>query len=367
MIGYAELGCMSNFSFLEGASHPAQLVEQAASLGLAALGIADRNTLAGVVRAHKAAKDAGLRLLIGCRLEFLDGTELIVFPRDRAAYGRLCRLLSEGKTEALPKVSNVVPLPFRGGARDAAGGQGVGPAGNCNGAQLHQLPHPPTPSPEGEGEQERITKGDTRLTFDHARRLGDGMIALVPAPARLDAGFAARLAAWAIAWPDALYLAAAPRARGDDRARLARLARLAAQAGAPLVASNAVLYHHPDQRRLQDVLTCIREGVHRGRTAGFRLNANAERHLKSPDEMARLFRGHDAGRDRAHHRDHGGLQPSTLDELKYEYPAEPVPEGRSATAASWSRLVLSAHVRERYPRRCAAPRSRGCHGEGAAR
>src|SRR5690606_10884951 len=97
---YAELGAMSNFSFLEGASHPRELIAQARALGLAAIGLADRNTLAGVVRAHVAAREAGLRLLVGCRLAFTDGTELIVFPRDRAAYRRLCRLLSIGKTGA---------------------------------------------------------------------------------------------------------------------------------------------------------------------------------------------------------------------------------------------------------------------------
>src|SRR5271170_4010920 len=95
---YAELDAMTNFSFLEGGSHAVELVKQAKALGLLAIGVADRNTLAGVVRAHAAAKKEGLRLLIGCRLTFLDGAELIVYPRDRAAYGRLCRLLSLGKS-----------------------------------------------------------------------------------------------------------------------------------------------------------------------------------------------------------------------------------------------------------------------------
>ena len=95
---YAELDSMTNFSFLEGGSHPAELVDQAKALGLSAIGVADRNTLAGVVRAHAAAKKYGLKILVGCRLTFLDGAELIVYPRDRAAYGRLCRLLSIGKS-----------------------------------------------------------------------------------------------------------------------------------------------------------------------------------------------------------------------------------------------------------------------------
>ena len=97
-LAYAELDALSNFSFLEGASHPAELVAEAERLGLAALGLADRNTLAGVVRAHAEAKTRGFRFLVGCRLVFTDGAELIVYPRDRAAYGRLCRLLSLGKS-----------------------------------------------------------------------------------------------------------------------------------------------------------------------------------------------------------------------------------------------------------------------------
>ena len=157
---YAELGVRTNFSFLEGASHPGEMVRQARALGLAAIGVADRNTLAGVVRAHIAAKETGLRLLVGCRLVFTDGTELIVFPRDRAAYGRLCRLLSMGKSEVV---------------EDA-----------CEGAV-------------------RIEKGETRLDFDQARGLGEGLIALTPAPETPDDAFETRLKAWREAWPDRFF------------------------------------------------------------------------------------------------------------------------------------------------------------------
>ena len=274
MTAYAELGVLTNFSFLEGGSHAEQLVEQATSLGLAAIGVADRNTLAGVVRAHRAAKQFGMRLLIGCRLAFTDGAELIVFPRDRAAYGRLCRLLSEGKTEALP------------GATAA----------------------------------KRIEKAETRLTFEQACALGEGLVALVPTPELPDAAFDARLGAWRRVWPDDLYLATAPLWRGDDRARLNRLARL----GVPMVATNAVRYHHPDQRRLQDVLTCIRHGTTID-AAGYLLDANAERYLKPPAEMARLFRGHADALGRT--LDIVSACTFSLDELAYEYPDEPVPPG----------------------------------------
>lgn len=285
---YAELGVRSNFSFLEGASHPGELVEQAKALGLAAIGVADVNTLAGVVRALMAAETHALRLVVGCRLVFVDGTELIVFPRDRAAYGRLCRLLSLGKSEI------VSPASSDGGPDD--------------------------------GEEERITKGATRLTFEQARALGERMIALAVAPDRPDVAFEARLARWRRAWPDTLYLAAQPLWDGRDRARLNRLAAMADRTGAPMIATNAVLYHHPDRRPLQDVLTCIREGTTIDR-AGRRLQASAERHLKSPTAMARLFRGHEAALERT--LEVVRTCSFSLRELRYEYPEEPVAPGYS--------------------------------------
>ncbi len=182
--------------------------------------------------------------------------------------------------------------------------------------------------PQGEKEMagDRIPKGECRLTFDQAAVLGEGLIALVPAPATIDQAFEARLAAWRAAWPDALYLAAAPLCRGDDRARLARLARIAESAGAPMVAVNAALYHQPERRPLQDVLTCIREKTTID-AAGFRLAANAERHLKTPAEMARLFKGHED----ALARTQAIVDACTfsLDELSYTYPDEPVPRGET--------------------------------------
>ena len=282
MSPYAELDARSNFSFLEGGSHPAELVEQAKVLGLIAIGVADRNSLAGVVRAHAAAKTVGLRLLVGCRLVFNDGAALIVYPRDRAAYGRLCRLLSIGKSGV------------EGWTTDA--------------------------------DEPRIPKGECWLDFDQAVALGEGMVALVPAPVSLDDAFEARLKAWREAWPAALYLAAAPTHRGDDRARLERLAGIAQRTGAPMVASNAVLYHHYERRPLQDVLTCIREKTTIDE-AGLRLQANAERFLKTPAEMARLFRGHEAAIART--AEVVAACTFSLDEFAYEYPDEPVPPGKT--------------------------------------
>ncbi len=309
---YVELGAATNFSFLEGASHPHEMVAAARALGHAALGVADRNTLAGMVRAHMAAREVGLRLIVGCRLAFTDGTELIVFPRDRAAYARLCRLLSQGKSEIVPRAAAEVEVE-------------VEVAGNVI-PFASPRPEPPEGA-DGKDEAGRIAKAETRLTFAQAAALAGGMIALVPAPAAPDAGFAARLAGWARAWPDALHLAAAPLWRGDDRARLARLDRIARQAGAPLVATNAALYHGPERRELQDVLACIRLGLTIDR-AGLALEAHAERHLKFPHEMARLFRGHEDALART--VEIADACRFSLDELAYEYPDEPVPPGWSA-------------------------------------
>ena len=172
------------------------------------VGVADRNTLAGIVRALMGAEEYGVPLVVGARLGFTDGTELIVFPRDRAAYGRLCRLLSLGKSEVF---SGSSPLRSNGeGDRpgDSAGVEGAAPADEVGGPLLRPAPrHLPIGA---DGEETRIEKAETRLTFEQAAGLGEGMIALAPAPERPDAAFETRLRAWRRAWPDDLYLAASP-------------------------------------------------------------------------------------------------------------------------------------------------------------
>ena len=280
-IAYAELQAVSNFSFLRGASHADELVERAANLGLAAIGIADRNTLAGAVRAHVAAKTAGLRLLVGARLDLACGLSLLCYPRDRAAYGRLCRLLTLGQRRA--------------------------PKGSC---VLHT--------------------GDVTA---HAE--GQVLIALPPARPDEEA-FATALAELRQHHAGPLYLAAHMLYRGDDRSRLNRLAALAERHEAPLVATNDVHYHARERRPLQDVLTAIRERVTVAQ-AGYRLAANAERHLKSGAEMARLFRGREEAVART--LEIVRLCTFSLDELAYEYPDEPVPAGttpqRHLEALTW--------------------------------
>ena len=291
MTGFVELDALTNFTFLEGASHPEEMVVQAKSIGLAAIGIADRNSLAGVVRAHRASKKHAFPILIGCRLTFRDGAELIVYPRDRAAYGRLCRLLSLGKSR-IEEPDDPSPLPACGErpGEGATAQPARPPQGGLHGDLLEDpfagaAPHPASPPLGGE---ERIAKNETHLDFVDAVQFGEGLIGIARAPDELTEDFVQRMLCWRSLWPDDLYLAANLLRRGDDRTRLAQLSGIATAAGAPLVATNAALYHHHERRMLQDVLTCIREKVTIDE-AGQRLAANAERHLKPLREMLRLF------------------------------------------------------------------------------
>ncbi len=270
---YAELQVTSNYSFLRGASHPDELVVAAAALGLAAIAVTDRNSLAGVVRAHEAARKLGLRLVVGARLDLTDGASLLCLPTDRAAYGRLTRLLSLGK-------------------RRAAKGQ-------CH-----------------------ISRADVA-----AHGAGQILVVLPPdGPASaVDAAFAEQVSTWRQGFPGQVYLAAQRRFDDADGHRLAGLAALAAAAGAPLMATNDVHYHSPERRPLQDVLTCIREGCTVAE-AGWRLTANAERHLKAPAEMARLFAAYPEAVTRT--VEIAGRCRFSLDELAYEYPVEDGEDGR---------------------------------------
>lgn len=314
MARYAELEITTNFSFLRGGSHPEELVATAKALELAAIAVTDRNTLAGVVRAHLAAKEVGgLKFIVGARLDLQDAPSLLAYPRDRAAYGRLCRLLTLGQRRAtkgqctlflddvashaeglifiaLPPDEFPSPCKGEGGAalRAAPGG------GHCRNLGLD--PHPSPPPFKGREQTCSVSDVEQRL-----RRIKQA----------IDAPF---------------YLAARHCYRGDDRARIEALAQLARRVGLGLVTTNAVLYHAPHRRPLQDVLTCIREKctIHE---AGLRLEANEERHLKPPREMARLFKGHEDALERT--VEITDACTFSLDELRYEYPEEPVPEGKT--------------------------------------
>jgi error-prone DNA polymerase len=271
VVPYAELQVTSNFSFLRGGSHAVELVFQAAALGHRAIGIADRNTLAGVVRGWNAAKKVDLPFRTGCRLDFMDGfPSVLCYPTDREAFGRLSRLLTLGKRRA--------------------------EKGECE-----------------------LTRADL---FAHA----EGQLLIAVAPPALDEAFERDLGTLAGEFRRNVWLAASRPYGARDLKRLHRLQALARKAGAPMVATNDVLYHAPERRMLQDVLSCIREK----RTiadAGLLLEANAERHLKPPAEMARLFRDHpDALARTIEIVDRIGFD---LGQLRYEYPHEPTPEGKS--------------------------------------
>ncbi|KAA9366693.1 error-prone DNA polymerase [Ochrobactrum quorumnocens] len=273
---YYEMAATSNFSFLSGASHPQELVEQAYALGLSGIGIADRNTLAGVVRAHAAWKSfrdtCSFRLFIGCRLTFIDGTpEMVVYPRDRSAYGQLCRLLTEGKTRAAIK-------------------------GECH-----------------------------LLWADLQFRARQFQIAVFPSE-NPGLEFSTRLAGIATAAPGCVWLALAMPHQGQDGRRAEQTARIAAETGVPLLATNDVLYHHPDRRALQDVLTATRHHTSVF-AAGRLLEKNAERHLKPTHEMVRLFRNYPQAIDAT--SDFTTPITFQLDELSYDYPDEPVPPGKT--------------------------------------
>ena len=273
---YVEFGLASCFSFLHAASDAVDLTATANALGYDRIGIADRNTLAGVVRIHTEAEKACVHPLIGTRLVLLCGTELLAYPQDRAAYARLATLLSQGKMQTT----------------------------------------------EGEWQD----KGATHLTLEMLRNHAEGLHLIVMPPKNLDV-FAAGLPRLVQALPDLAYIGATYLYRGDDRARINRLDTLARAHGLAILATNDVLYHAPDRRPLQDIMVAIREGVTVPK-AGFLLNANAERHLKSPAEMCRLFA--DWPHAIAATRRLADTITFQLTDLCYEYPHEIVPAGKTA-------------------------------------
>src|SRR5215217_4776526 len=290
MTPFAELAVTTNFSFLRGASHPEELITRAQELELAALGIADRNSVAGVVRAYTKAKEIEFRLVVGARVVFADATpDILAYPQDRAAWGRLTRLLSVGKSRA----EKAECLLFLDDLME-----------HIEGLNLIVVP-------------DRINAG-----------------ALHPLLERLNEA-ASRRSVW---------LAAAMLYRGDDQRRLTRLARLAAATRVPLIAVNDVLYHAPERRALQDVVTCIRQHVTID-CAGRLLEDNAERHLKSGTEIARLF----CAAPQAVNETLRFLERCrfSLDELKYDYPDET----RQGYATPQEALVALTEqgVRRRYP------------------
>ena len=322
---YAELAVATNFSFLRGASHPEEMAVAAATLGLAGFAVADRNSLAGVVRAHMAAQETGTPFRVGCRLVFgedlIDGApagggdrpgrggrgsagpvasapsaatpDILAWPTDRAAYGRLCRLLTLGNRRA--------------------------PKGQCH------------------------------LTLDDLLAWGEGLI-LAPVAGRRLAGpegrvLAATLDALRAAFGrERVRLAVALQYGAGDRRRLAAAMTIGREAGIRLLAIGDVTQHVPERRPLADVLTCIREHVDLA-TAGRRLAVNAERHLKDAAAMARLFR--DCPQAVAESAAVFEQLRFSLSELRYEYPEEPT--GGDANPQEALVRLTREGAAQRYP------------------
>jgi error-prone DNA polymerase len=259
---YAELQCTSHFSFLRGASSCDELFAQAAMLGIEALAIVDRNSLAGIVRAHEAAKTTGVRLIVGCRLDLADGMSILAYPADRPAYARLCRLLSLGKK--------------RGG------------------------------------------KACCRLDWSDVAAYSEGLIAVLVSD-EADDICALRLRRLSEAFRDRAYMALTLRRRPNDALRLHDLSAMAARARVPSVVTNDVLFHVPSRRILQDVVTCVRHNCTID-DAGFRRERHADRYLKPPDEMARLFGRYPEALPRT--VEIAARCRFSLDELAYQYPLE---------------------------------------------
>jgi len=258
MTSYIELQVTTNYSFLRGASHIEELFAQAAILGYKSLAVTDRNSLAGIVRAHQRAQDVNIRLIVGCRLDLADDTSLLTYPTDRPAYARLCRLLSTGKS--------------------------------------------------------RAGKGACELHWDDLTEHSEGLIAILITPPT-----STNLQTFKSTFKDRAYVALTLHRLPNDAVRLQRIADLARQARVPTVATGDVLYHVPQRRILQDVLTCIREGCTID-DAGFRRERSADRHLKPPEDMARLFLHHPDAVART--QEIADRCRFSLDELRYQYPHE---------------------------------------------
>ena len=346
---YAELHAKTNFSFLEGASHADELVRRAAELGYAALAITDRNSLAGVVRAHGVAKDVGLKLLIGAEIIPRDAPPVVLLATDRAAYGRLSRLITVGRRRV---EKGECELCFDDIAEHAEGlicciaGQAGSSGFGVQGSGLEG-------SANGEDSTEygvRSTKHGTDASVLRTSYSVLGTSYSTPslhAPSQRPEPFPPppeSLLRYRELFADRCYLLAELHYGPDDRRKLAELLVLSHRVCVPLAAAGGVCYHEPQRKPLHDVLTAIRCGC-TVRECGEHLQPNAERHLKSPAEMAALFADVPAALRRT--REVADRCVFSLDELRYEYPAELAPPGRTPlehlAALAWE------GARQRWP------------------
>ena len=285
---YAELHCLTNYSFLQAASHPDELVQRASDLGYNALAITDRHSLAGVVRAHAAAKPMGLKLLIGTEITPEDSSPVVLLATNRAGYGRLARLLTLGKR--------------------------------------------------------RSPKGECRLTFDDIAGHAEGLLACVLLDDDQPEKQIRDLNRWQTTWGEDCSVVARLHQGPHDEWLLKRYQQVSQQSRLPLVASNSVLYHEPTRRYLQDVLTAIRVGCSVAELGPHR-QTNGERHLKSGDDLRRIFAAAAAAVERT--LEIAGRCTFSLDELRYDYPEELSPRGE--TPLAWLTQLTWAGARDRYP------------------
>ena len=327
-MSYVPLWCRSNFSFLDGASHPDELVEQAHALGIEALALTDRDGVHGMVRAHVKAKELGVRLIVGAEVTVDDAAGVpaasaspdaadatsaaaqsstcVLLAANRTGYANLCRLITAGRL--------------------------------------------------------RRPKGESRVTWPEVCERAEGLIALWGGErSLLVRGAEPRAVAGPLreAFGDRLYALAARHRRAEEVRREAFLRGHAGRAGLPLVAATEVLYHTPARRDLQDVLTCIRLGVTLA-TAGRLIRPNAEHDLKSPQRMAQLFADEPALVERT--REVASRCTFSLSEIRYRYPAERLPDGRrrpTGCASSRSAARASASAATTARRRPSASRSTG--------
>jgi error-prone DNA polymerase len=314
-IRYAELHLKTNFSFLEGASHPDELVHRATELGYTAIAVTDRNSLAGVVRAHIVAKEIELKLLVGAEITPLDAPPVVLLAADRAAYGRLVRLITLGRRNA-PK--GECQIRFDDLAAHAAGL--IAAVGGEIGACEPSAKILPLPLREGRGEGEMREKCSPHPALSQRERVRRTAFA---ADSLDDHDHLHR---YRELFGDRCYLLAELHCGPNDERQLEQRIALSKQTGVPLVAANDVHFHHPSRRALADVLTATRHGCTVA-AAGELLFPNAARHLKSPQEMLTLFaRAPEAIARTVEIADRCTF---SLDELRYEYPEELAPPGQT--------------------------------------
>jgi error-prone DNA polymerase len=308
---YAELHCKTNFSFLEGASHPDELVRRAAELSYRALAVTDRNSLAGVVRAHIAAKEVGLPLVIGAEITPLDAPPVVLWATDRASYGRLCRLITRGRRQATKGECALLLSDIAEFGQGLIAGVGTGGWG---------LEAGDSREPEG------IIRGPwsvvrSSYATDNGQRTTDisSPKPLAPSP---------HLFTYREIFADRCYLLAELVRGADDRARLAELQTMARATGIPLVAAGDVHYHVPARMVLHDVLTAIRHRTTVAAAEGTLLFPNAERHLRPLNDIRALFA--EAPETIARTIEIADRCHFSLDELRYEYPTELAQQGLGA-------------------------------------